>query len=275
MKFTIFTIILGIGFLYLHPTAAEAQKRQKDIHEDSFLVSSPIKVDGRLNDWQDTLQAFNRTALLGYTIANDGKNIYLAIKSPDAANSSKILAGGITFTVNPDGKKKLTEGMSISFPVIKAGQRTVQRPFARGGQMLRTGSAVDSLLIERGKSQLAQAREIKVSGFREIQDSLISIYNEYGVKVAAKYDAQGSLIFEVALPLKLVQINPGNEFAYNIKINGRTFGSRGYSSSQGGSPAARVGRERSGNGGIEERFQGVGSFSEAIDFWGKYSLAVQ
>ena len=134
---------------------------------------------------------------------------------------------------------------------------------------------MDSLLIERGKSQLAQAREIKVSGFREIQDSLISIYNEYGVKVAAKYDAQGSLIFEVALPLKLVQINPGNEFAYNVKINGRTFGSRGYSSSQGGSPAARVGRERSGNGGIEERFQGVGSFSEAIDFWGKYSLAVQ
>ena len=291
MKFTPFIKSAAIFLLFLNAISVNAQKRQKDIQENSVFVSVPIKIDGKLNDWKDTLQAFNRTTSLGYTIANDEKNIYLVIKSADAANNNKILAGGITFTINTEGKKKDTEAFIVTFPVINTaarpqGQRGQGVPGGQRqqGQVQRQSQGTDASAIERRKQQLAQFKEIKVFGFNEITDSLISIYNEYGIKVATSFDTKGNFIYELAVPLKSLDLKTDNknELSYNIKINGRQFGGRGFGGGFGANQAGGFGDGggRGGAGGGFGAYQGGEnraniSIADPVDFWGKYSLARQ
>ena len=292
MKFNLFIKSAAVFLLFLNAISVNAQKKQKDVQENSVFVSVPIKIDGKLNDWQDTLQAFNRTTLLGYTIANDEKNIYLVIKSPDPANHIKILAGGITFTINTEGKKKDKEAFIVTFPVINTtappqGQRGQvmpggQRQQGQGAQVQRQSQGTDASAIERRKQQLTQFKEIKVFGFNEITDSLISIYNEYGIKVATSFDTKGNFIYELAVPLKSLDLKTGNknELSYNIKINGRQFGGRGFGGGFGGNQAGGFGDGggRGGAGGGFGAYQGGEnraniSIADSVDFWGKYSLA--
>lgn len=289
MKFTPFIKSAAIFLLFLNSISVNAQKRQKDIQENSVFVSVPIKIDGKLNDWNDTLQAFNRTTSLGYTIANDEKNIYLVIKSTDEANNNKLLAGGITFTLNTEGKKKDAEAFIVTFPVINIiarpqGQRGQgmpggQRQQGQVGQVQGQSQGTDASVIERRKQQLAQFKEIKVFGFNEITDSLVSIYNEYGIKVAASYDIKGSLIYELAISLKSLDLKTDNqnELAYNIKINGRSFGRRGFDGGFGANQGGGFGDGGRGGGGSFGANQGGGnrdniSLTDPVDFWGKYSL---
>lgn len=242
-------------------------------------MSAPVKIDGKLNEWQDTLQAFNRTVFLGYTIANDEKNLYMAIKSSDQVNSNKILAGGITCSVNTEGKKKDKDAFIVTFPVVNTSpaRQTAQRGpggqrSAGQGQM----QGLDANTVARRRQQLSQFREIKVSGFKEITDTLISIYNEYGIKVAADYDNEGSLIYELAVPLRLLNMTSDSkgEIAYNIKVNGRQFAMRGFN---GGNVVTGSSGDFRG-GGFSGARGGSGSsvsMFDAVDFWGKYFLADQ
>ena len=83
-----------------------AQKIQS-VQEGNLWAPSTVKIDGKLTEWGTSLQAYNKTVKLWYTIANDDKNIYLAIKSTDMDNNNKILAGGISFILNTAGKKRI------------------------------------------------------------------------------------------------------------------------------------------------------------------------
>ena len=286
-----FPLILKKAFLLLillDFISANAQKRQKDIQDNSLFVSVPVKIDAKLNEWQDTLQAFNRNALVGYTIANDKKNLYLVIKSSDAINSAKILAGGITIALNTEGRKNNKDAFAITFPVNtvarSGGQRSSaiqggQRQMGRGGQFPRRTSETDSVILERRKAQIAQFKEIKIHGFKAIPDSVISIYNEYGIKVAMGYDAKGSLIYELAIPLNLLDMvtDGKKEVAYNVKLNGRSFAVREPgATNQIGGIDSRERRSVAGYGGNQGGGNTiVSSFGEPADFWGKYTLATQ
>src|SRR5471030_2030490 len=74
------------------------------------------------------------------------------------------------------------------------------------------------------REALKTVREIKLLGFAptDIPDTVISIYNDYGVKAAVNYDVNGNLTCEMAIPLKYLHLSTTNpkEFAYNIKLNG-------------------------------------------------------
>ncbi|HXH99127.1 MAG TPA: hypothetical protein VNI52_02580 [Sphingobacteriaceae bacterium] len=289
MKFIPIIKIAASCLFIISAVAVNAQKKPKDIQENSLFPSGIIKIDGKLNDWQDSLQAYNRTTSLGYTIANDEKNIYLAIRSHDPITNYKILAGGITFAINVEGKKQEKEASKVTFPILKSsprpqiqsGQRTAgERQAGQGGQARKQMQGTDAESIEKRKQLLAQFKEIKVSGFKDITDSLISIYNEYGIKTAVSYDAKGNFIYELAVPLKSLNINidTKKELAYNIKINGRQFRDR---ESGGGTNDIRrgesaEGRDRNrGNFGGNQRDENINriSFADPVDFWGKYSLA--
>ena len=99
--------------------SAQAQKLP-NVQEASVWAPANVKMDARLTDWGDNLQAFNKTLGLNYTLANDDKNLYLVIKATDQATTNKITAGGITLTINTDAKKSEKEAYIISFPLVDA-----------------------------------------------------------------------------------------------------------------------------------------------------------
>ncbi len=276
--------------------SVNAQK-QSDIQANSVLSPDKIKIDGKLTEWSD-FQAFNKTTLLNYTLSNDDKNLYLAIKSIDPSNNSKIMMGGISFIVNTDGKKKEKDGFIVTYPVIdqaamraQGGQRGQGnaagggRPqagapggqFGQGQQSL-TPKQRDSMTLVRNTQQLASVKEIKVIGFKDIPDSLISIYNEFGVKAVASFDASGAFQYELAIPLKSLGLSADKpkEFAYSIKVNGRQLGGGGFGGGQGagggGAGGPGGGGDRQGGGGGFGGGNNLAMFTPT-DFWGKYILA--
>ncbi|MEO8885990.1 MAG: hypothetical protein ABI367_08000, partial [Mucilaginibacter sp.] len=161
------------------------------------------------------------------------------------------------------------------------------------------------------KQTIATSKEIKVFGFKDITDSTISIYNEYSLKTAIGYDKQGNYVYEVAIPLKLMDLSINNpkEFSYNVKVNGRQLpnfnrdggdnaggaggfgggagGAGGFGGSAGGFGGGGAGGGRGGAGGGRGG-PGGGNFgggrggpggidfaelTTPSDFWGKYTLA--
>lgn len=265
---------------------------QSNVQEGNMPAPANVKIDGKLTEWGDDFKAYNKATLLYYNMANDDNNLYLAIKSTNQGNNTKILSGGITFAINTAGKKKDENAYIITFP-------QVNRSLMRNQYRSRSSSGgspqpLDSAAIaDMRKQAIATVKEIRVSGFKDIQDSVISIYNEYGIKAAVNYDNNGNLIYELALPLKLLNISAASpkEFAYNVKVNALKFSrdrdgssdrsergdnndrgsrERGSSSSRGGySGSSRSSRGGSGfsRGGMD--FQ---SMLSATDFWGKYTL---
>lgn len=299
-KLTPLTSLLLLACLHVF------SQKLKDVQETGAWAPASIKVNGALTEWNDTFQAYNKSTKIYYTLANDDKNLYLAIKSTDAINNNKINAGGITLALNTAGKKKDKDAYSLTFPFIPPPTRGMRGPggpagagggrgvaimdVAMGGPQGRRG--VDSAFIKAQRERtIAAAKEIQVLGFKDITDSLISVYNEYGIKAAIGYDAQGNFTYEISVPLKALNLTDAKEIAYNIKINGLKLpnmpgmddggGNRGGGGFGGGAPGGGGGfggGGAPGGGGFGggPGGGGAGGFQEMIspsDFWGKYTLA--
>src|SRR4051812_36675737 len=107
------TITGGILLFACINLTAQAQKTT-NVQEAAVWVPDNIKVDGKLNEWNDSFQAFNKATQVYYTLANDGKNLYLAIKSVNQNTANKIVAGGINLTINTAGKKSDKDAVVIT-----------------------------------------------------------------------------------------------------------------------------------------------------------------
>lgn len=261
-----------------------------EVQTASLAAPVNIRVDGKHIEWNDTYVAENKRTEILYSLANDDKNLYLIVKSTSSASANKIMLGGISFTINNQGKKREKDGFSITYPLV---QRSARNMGGRngggqgggnrfGGQAGQNRSQLsqeqrDSAQAVSRKTALAGVKEIKVSGFKDIADSLISIYNEYGIKAVATIDAKGAFVYELAVPLTVLNLSPdsGKEFVYQIKINGLSNSNvnipgnndrvvAGAGNSNGG--GRRMGGE-SGNGASNYQ-----DLMEATDFWGKYIL---
>ncbi len=106
---------LSAGLLLSVAAGAFAQSEQ----HDSKLAPAPGKIiiDGNINDWGDSLRYYNPDKKLNYTLANDNQNLYLAIRFNDRTEQERIMRAGLTWSVNPKGKKK--DAYSLTFPVAE------------------------------------------------------------------------------------------------------------------------------------------------------------
>lgn len=272
-------------------TGAWAQKLN-NIQQGSVRAPAKVKIDAKLNEWPDTLQAYNRTTDLFYTIANDENNLYLVMKSTSQATSSKIIGGGINFTINTtNGKKKQKDDPAfvIKFPIVDMANlqnMIMQRMRSQNGQP----QPLDSEAVANIRRDLIKSiKQIGLSGFKDISDSSISIYNEYQIKAAVDIDNKNNLIIEIALPLKYLHISANTSLAYNIRLNGIQLNFRGAGQAppqggfqgggngggfQGGGGNFGGGRGNFGGGGGMPRGMGnMAAMLSPTDFSGKYTLA--
>lgn len=274
MKLIYFTLFLSLIIL-----EANAQKLP-DIQSSSIIAPNTVRIDGKIQEWNSFAAENKRTNLL-YTVANDNKNLYLVVKAESSETITKIMAGGISFTVNTRGRKKEEDGFTVTYPIVsrananRAGGQGQNRQRLGQNRTEQTQQQRDSVTLVQRKTQLAGIKEIKISGFKSISDSLVSIYNEYGIKAVAKMDEQGAYVYEMAVPLALMDItfDEAKEFAYQIKLNGRpatgNFAMRTNAGS-GGSGGFVSGNARGFGGGNANVARQ--DLMVATDFWGKYVI---
>ena len=96
----------------------------KSVAQDVLtLAKAPagLKIDGKLNEFTDTLTNYDKITKLYYHVAHDDKNLYVFLKANKQMEQNKILAGGVSISVNTTGKKK--QMGVVTFPVVD--QKTI------------------------------------------------------------------------------------------------------------------------------------------------------
>jgi len=289
MRTIFFKSAVGLLFLAGLSFSASAQK-VTDLQEVSIYAPQLTKADGKNNEWANATFAVNKRTSISYLISNDDKNLYLVIKSSDVANNTKIMAGGITLSINPEGKKNEKESITLTYPLINRAQfrggqgggrriAGMQGGFG-GGRAQMNQKQRDSTMAAMQRTQLAQVKEIKIKGFKNTTDTLVSIYNDLGIKAAASIDKDNVFFYEAAIPLEALgmSVNDNKQFAYNVKLNGLQL--QGFDGPGGGGGNFGGGGGR-GNGGPGGGGFGGGAPRGGIDFqalisptdfWGKYTL---
>ncbi len=249
MKIIILSIIFCISLGIAH-----AQK-QPNVQEVNQLLPAEVNIDGKLNEWTDKLNAYNKATRLEYVMANNDDDLYLAVRSEDVGTTAKILAGGLTLNINTSRKKK-DDGPSIIFPLTNAAYETTEEGRVRANFEVLTDSAAIVKEIKGFKF-------IGVNNLTGVQDSVLSIYNVQGVKAQMSYENE-VLVCEMMIPKKVLGLTDfSTPFAYHVRLDGveRPFtggGRRSFAPNLNRSPNSRSNL--------------TAEINVPTDFWGEYGI---
>jgi len=213
-----FTILLVLACICERLSA----QKLPTIQEKSIFAPSTIKIDGKIDDWHNQFSAYNNSTSIFYSMANDADHVYVVIHASDPLIEKKTLKGGITISIK--GADKYKNWLKITFPLLDAADAS-NIGFYLSETNLRiinqSGSKKsDSLLNLMNWSLSNSIKKIGVTGSFLLLDSVISVYNDKGIKAAALFDNKAGLTYEFAIPLKYLPGNPKNGIDYNIKLNG-------------------------------------------------------
>lgn len=286
-RYSSFAGIFILQFLFISAAAAQSKTKANTLQPPP----ADIKIDGSLKEWGDSLRYYNPEKKLYYTLANDKDNVYMAIRINDREEQARILGAGLTLGINTKGKKSNT--YTITFPVVEHKDGGAAWMGAHRTNTDITQADRDELMRER----LTKLRDIKVSGFKDIEGDMITTTNTYGIKTAIDYDDNGYLIYEAAIPLKLFGAFKADkdEWSFNFKINGlpkpgengSTYhggmgeGGGSYGGGRGGRGGGMGGGGRGSRGGGyggshsgENMATDHSELYKSIDFWEKYYLGM-
>lgn len=198
-----------LSFIALGAFAQKLPNKQ----QGSMRPPANVKTDGKANEW--TYSAFNRATDVFYTIANDNNNLYLTLKVENVGIIRKIISGGITFSVNSSGKKSDENTVAITYPIFNL----KTKPYINFGNKP-TGSGPDSFVLANNRRFSAQSKFVRTAGVKGV-DTLISVYNTDGVKVASSFDKDMNYICELAISLNHVRqaLNTEGKLFYRVTLN--------------------------------------------------------
>lgn len=194
--------------------SANAQKLP-NVQPAGVYAPANVKVDGKANEWNNQFQAYNKNTAIFYTMANNNDNLYLTIQATDKASLQKVIGGGFTLTITP--KEKGANAVSIATPYLLGSNRS------KITQKINLQDAlVDADLPALNNVIAINFEEMYIKGIAAIPDSVISVYNEHGIKIAALIDINKAYTCELAIPLKYISQPTGtiSTFNYNLKLNG-------------------------------------------------------
>jgi len=209
--------------------AAHAQKLPK-IQTASVYAPDNIKIDGTPAEWNGKFQADNDPDRVKYTISNDDKNLYIIVRARAIFAGEKLMRGGLTLTIRPmtvkTSNKKAPDDVAITYP-LQTNKQDLDKIVnsSKYFQVLKNDTAankqkIDSLQKALTKMAFTAFNEIKVEGVKEINEPVMSVYNENGIRCAEGFGHRMEFTFEMAIPLKYLaaDINSDGKFRYNIKL---------------------------------------------------------
>lgn len=215
--------------LIFHISSTQAQHLPR-IQTISVRAPSNIKIDGELKEWSNkNLSAYNSANRIYYVISNDDNNLYLTVRGSGTAAGSKILKEGVKFTVShsleKSKRKNVPRNVSITYPGTQDARTVsfIMSPNIYVADLIKdpvkNKKQIDSLTALANTRVESIAKEIRIQGIADIKDSVLSVYNDVGIKAAIQF-SKGEAIVELAIPLKYLDLTVGLPFSYNIKLPG-------------------------------------------------------
>ena len=272
IKIIDYKLFLPVLLFSIYAVAVIAQNLP-NVQKNSLRAPINLRIDGKAIEWNNKFQAYNHATDIFYTLSNDDNNLYLTIQATDPGIINKIINGRVSFSINKSGKKSDDDAVTISYPVFDKKNRPnlnlKDKPEIIPGSAASVKQA-DSFMYVNNKSMNDKVKMIKVTGVTGM-DSLISVYNDDGIKAAALFDNKMVYTCEIAVSLKLVglSINDRTKFSYHITLNGLALD---YV------PGVEI--TRAPNGEIKsidvhksDALVSRINPTDTTDFWGEYTLA--
>ena len=212
-------------FILITSSLVNAQKLPT-LQQNSLKLPANTKIDGKATEWNNHFQAYNKSTQTFYSIANDANTLYLIIQAKDPDIITKILIGGVTFTVNASAAKADSEKTAITFPIYGGNKSIIYSLFKNKPvvtkNLARNKIQADSFVNSLNNQLTENLKMIGLYGAKTITDSLISIYNDHGIKAKSFFDGDCNYTVELLIPIKYIGIDLANQgrFSYNIKLSG-------------------------------------------------------
>ncbi len=106
----------------------------KDVPLQSKWLSTPLKLDGRAEEWSGDTMAAEKSVKVDYAFRNDDRNLYVLFVFNDPKFLSSIEATGITLYFSPEGKKQ--KDLGIRFTKKNVGPEQVIAAYEKQGIVL-------------------------------------------------------------------------------------------------------------------------------------------
>jgi hypothetical protein len=168
----------------------------------SVYVATPPTIDGQATEWTDSLQ-YDANSKMQYLVLNDGRTMYLRVKINDAPTQAKFAYLGTVVWLDSTGRNQQQLGIRFPMPVdLESLPKGESRPAGAMGP-----SAAERLADHqtRLRQVLLNAKEMELLNFRGSKEPVLAdAQSLLGVKAALNLDAQGNLIYELAVPLRLI-----------------------------------------------------------------------
>src|ERR1700679_2125120 len=95
--------LLALSFILI--TFIAAAQKLPEVQPAAVWAPENIKIDGDANEWNNKFQAYNKTAGIYYTLSNNEDHLFLTVQATDPDMINKLVAGGLTLTIQKSGKK--------------------------------------------------------------------------------------------------------------------------------------------------------------------------
>lgn len=208
--------------IILYDQQASAQKLPS-VQNTGYFTPGSIKIDGKINDWGNKFQAYNKQNGIRYLIANNQTNLYLVVQTSDIPTIKKIAGNGLALIIAP-AKKQLNNAVIITFPAYNRSELhgyLLQDTKPDTEDTLSRRLFFDSVMTAVNRKIDATFKSMSITGISTITDSLTSVYNLDGIKAAARVDNKLTYTYEMSVPLKYLKAQlASNKFSYAIRING-------------------------------------------------------
>lgn len=202
-------------------------RRQPVASPAARFAATPPTTDGQPTDWADSLR-YDPTSKLQYQVLNDSRMVYLRLKVADQATQARVLRRGLTIWLDTTGRNQHQFG--VRYPL--------------GGPPPPNQMAPDptaSLADRRARRTLALAdlREMELLNYKGSKEpTFTDAQSSLGVKVALGFNAQDDLIYELAVPLRLLYRrlpaqNPGRPAVVGVLVAGNVPGGGNVASPDG------------------------------------------
>ena len=193
--------LLGAG---AHQPASTAgpRKMPPGKGKPSRFLATPPTIDGQATEWTDSLE-YDANSKIQYQVLNDTRTMYLRIKINDAPTQAKFVFLGMVVWLDSTGRNQ--QQLGIRYPLatdLESLPRGQERP---AGAMAPSAAERLEEHQSRMRQVLLNAKEMELLNFRGNKEPVLAdAQSLLGVKAALNLDAQGNVIYELAVPLRLI-----------------------------------------------------------------------
>ncbi|HET9504373.1 MAG TPA: hypothetical protein VFO93_12595 [Hymenobacter sp.] len=168
----------------------------------SVYVATPPTIDGQATEWTDSLQ-YDANSKMQYGVLNDGRTLYLRVKINDMPTQAKFAYLGTVVWLDSTGRNQQQLGIRYPLPVdLESLPKGEQRP---AGAMGPSAAERQADHQARLRQVLLNSKEMELLNFRGSKEPVLAdAQSLLGVKAALALDPQGNLIYELAVPLRLI-----------------------------------------------------------------------